>query len=174
MRFAVAAVCAVWVVLPFQQTFRTGVDAVRVDVAVIDGPRPVAGLSAADFELRDSGVLQHVESVAMADVPLGIMLALDGSGSVSGSPLVNLKQAASAVAGLLRPGDHAALLTFAQSVNLMCEWTADRQQLVDAIERTRAGGGTALYDAGYAALTMKDPQGGRSLVIVFSDGDDTA
>ena len=70
-----------------QQTFRSGVDAVRVDVLVMDGNRPVAGLTASDFELRDSGVVQPIESVAIEDVPLNVMLALDTSESVDGTPL---------------------------------------------------------------------------------------
>lgn len=39
------------------QTFRAGTDAVQVDVLVTRGDRPVAGLTAADFELRDNGVV---------------------------------------------------------------------------------------------------------------------
>jgi VWFA-related protein len=156
-----------------QQTFRVSVDAVRVDVLVTDGNRPVGGLTATDFELRDSGVLQHLESVSFEDVPLSVMLALDVSSSVRGQPLDNLKGAGSAVAGLLRPGDRAALLTFSEEIDLSSDWSADHQPLAQAIERTRASGSTALHDAAYAALTLKDPQSGRLLVLLFSDGDDT-
>ena len=47
---------------------RVNVDAVPVDVLVTDGNRPVGGLRASDFELRDSGVLQRIESVSFEDV----------------------------------------------------------------------------------------------------------
>lgn len=169
-----ASLAALSLTPPAPQTFRIGVDAVRVDVLAMDGNRPVAGLTAADFELRDSGVVQRIESVAFEDVPLSVMLALDASGSVRGQPLDNLKQAASAVAGLLKAGDRAALLTFSSEVDLRSEWTDDRHQLERAIERTSASGTTGLHDAAYAALTLKDPRPGRALVLVFSDGDDTA
>ena len=82
-----------------QQPFRIGVDAVRVDVLVTDGNRPVGGLTAGDFELRDSGVPQRIEAVDLGGVPLSVMLALDTSVSVWGQPLQNLKEAASAVVG---------------------------------------------------------------------------
>jgi VWFA-related protein len=157
-----------------QQTFRSGVDAVRVDALVLDGNRPVAGLTAADFELWDSGVPQQVASATFEDVPLSLMLALDASSSVRGAPLEHLKQAAAAVSGLLKPADRAALLTFAEHVDLSCEWTADRAQLARAIAQTEAGGSTALHDGSFAALTLKDPSAGRPLVIVFSDGEDTS
>lgn len=157
-----------------QQTFRVNVNAVRVDVLVVDGNRPVGGLTAADFELWDAGVRQQIESVSFEDVPLSVMLALDASTSVRGQPLEHLKQAASAVAGLLAPGDRAALMTFSEEIDLPCQWTSDRAALQRAIARTEAGGATALHDAAYAALTLKDPQHARALVLVFSDGDDTS
>ena len=97
-----------------QQTFRVNVDAVRVDVLVMDGNRPVAGLSSDDFELRDSGVFQRLESVWYEEVPLSMLLALDASGSVRGHPLDDLKQAGTTAAGLLKPGDRGAVVTFAE------------------------------------------------------------
>jgi Ca-activated chloride channel family protein len=169
-----AGVAAVSLTAPAPQTFRSGVDAVRVDVLAMEGGRSIAGLTAADFELRDSGVVQRIDVAAFEDVPLSVMLVLDASASVRGQPLENLKQAASAVAGLLKAPDRSALLTFSAEIDLRSEWTGDRQQLERAIERTSASGTTGLHDAAYAALTLKDPQAGRPLVLVFSDGDDTA
>ena len=47
------------------------------------------------------------------------------------------------------------------------------ESLPDALGRVRAGGGTALYDATFAALALREQTVGRTLVLVFSDGDDT-
>ena len=52
--------------LLFEQTpprFRVEVDAVRVDALATDGNRALRGLTAADFELRDNGVPQRIDSV---------------------------------------------------------------------------------------------------------------
>jgi len=157
-----------------QQTFRSGVEAVRVDVLVMDGNRPVGGLTAPDFELRDSGVVQPIESVAIEDVPLNVMLALDTSESVDGAPLQDLKQAALAVVRLLRPDDRAALITFNDYVTLRAGWTAESRQLELAISQTKAAGATALHDAAYSSLTLRHTRPGRTLALLFSDGDDTA
>lgn len=157
-----------------QQLFRVGVDAVRVDVLVRDGDRVVQGLTAADFELRDSGVLQRIDTVSFEETPLSVLLALDTSRSVAGEPLHHLKQAAAAAATSLHARDRAAVLTFSQEIDLAADWTADRAQILYAIDTVEAAGSTALHDAVLAALTLEDPESGRPLVLVFSDGDDTA
>ena len=170
----IAALLAVMPVAAPAQVFKVSVDAVRVDVLVMDGNRPVGGLTGADFELRDRGVLQQIDAVSYEDVPLRVMLALDVSQSVEGQPLVDLKDAASAVAGMLAPADRGALMTFSGSLGLAAAWTGDKARLNAAITATEAGGATALHDAAYAALMLRDTEPGRTLVIVFSDGNDTA
>ena len=56
--FALLLVAAASAQAPPRPTFTVGVEAVYVDVFVTDGNRPVVGLTAADFELRDNGVRQ--------------------------------------------------------------------------------------------------------------------
>jgi hypothetical protein len=53
-----------------RQRFSSGTLGVRVDVLVTDGRNPIGGLTANDFELRDNGVVQRVEVVDSADVPI--------------------------------------------------------------------------------------------------------
>jgi len=156
------------------QTFRASVDAVRVDVLVTDGNRPVGGLKGDDFELRDNGVLQKIDAVAMEDVPLSAMFALDVSASVRDEPLTHLKQAASAAIFALKPSDRAALLTFSEQLRLAADWTSDRGALNTAVWAVTGRGATALHDVAYAALTLRDEPPRRTLVLIFTDGDDTA
>jgi len=156
-------------------TFRTGVDAVRVDVLVNDGSRPVTGLAADDFELRDSGVVQTLDAVAIADVPISMMIALDVSESVKGDTLNQLKKGVDAALAALEPRDHAALLTFASDVRLRHDWTSDTPTMRGTVAELRGAGGTSLWDAAFTALTFHDVVPTmRRLVLVFSDGDDTS
>jgi len=155
--------------------FRSGVEAVRVDVLVVDGGKPVADLRADDFELRDNGVVQAIESVAISDVPISMMVALDTSKSVAGHVLHELKDGVSEAAAALRPVDRAALISFSSDVRLTMDWAGDSSAVPNALSGLRAGGGTALWDATFAALTFSDETPAvRRLVLVFSDGDDTS
>jgi hypothetical protein len=68
--------------------FSSGTAAVRVDVLVTVGNRPVTGLRASDFALRDNGVLQRITDVSQETLPLSVFCVLDVSGSVIGKPRV--------------------------------------------------------------------------------------
>jgi len=157
-----------------EATFRSAVEAVRVDVLALKDDKPVTGLTASDFELRDDGVVQRIDAMSVEDEPLRVMLALDLSGSVEGQALEHLREAAAAVINLLSPNDRAAVLTFSGAVAMPVGWTADRASLIGALERAHGAGATALYDATYAALLSRDTEPGRTLLLLFSDGDDTA
>jgi Ca-activated chloride channel family protein len=154
-------------------TFPARVDAVYVDVFVTEGRRPVAGLSAADFELRDNGVVQPIELVAADAMPLATFLVLDASGSVTGDKLVQLHSALRAFVGKLRPDDEAALLTFDLEVRVLMPRTRDRGALAGAIDSIGPGGSTALFDALYAGTQLATGRE-RALVVLFTDGEDNS
>lgn len=171
-----AAIAALIGLATIQATqFRSSVEAVRVDVLVVDGGKPVTDLRADDFELRDNSVVQKIESVAISDVPVSMMIALDTSESVAGHVLNELKEGVSAAAAALRPVDRSALISFSSDVRLTMDWADDAAGAAKALSGLRAGGGTALWDATFAALTFSDDTPSvRRLVLVFSDGDDTS
>ncbi len=154
--------------------FRSSADAVLVDVQVRNGAKPVTGLTAADLELRDSGVVQRIEAVTFEDVPVSLLLALDVSASVRGETLEHLKQAARAAAGALGKDDQAALLAFSDQIGLKTGWTRDRGVLDGAIGTLTASGATALRDGIFTALGLRNEAVGRTLLVVFSDGADTS
>jgi VWFA-related protein len=152
--------------------FSSSIEVVRVDVSVTRDGRPGEGLKAADFEVRDDGVLQAVEIVGGVDKPIDAVLALDVSSSVAGQRLQQLKTAAHALVDVLRPEDAVTLLTFSDRIQLRVSPADSRERAHEIIDRTEAQLTTALYDATYAALTTTDPARGRPLVLIFSDGQD--
>ena len=156
-------------------TFRSGLEVVRVDALVTENGRIVRGLTARDFEVRDNGLLQQIDFTSFEDMRLNVTLALDTSESVSGERLTRLRDASRRLLDALRPGDRAALLTFSHVVALRHELTGDVERVRSALDTIEAGGDTALVDAAHAAASLAEPEGSsRNLVIVFSDGHDTA
>ena len=154
---------------------RVGVEGVRVDVLVTDRNTPVRGLTAKDFEVRDNGVVQTIQTASVDDDPISTLLVLDTSVSLEGEPLQHLKEAAAALISTLRTEDRSALITFSHEIRFVADWSDRPSNLLNALAQTRADGLTAIHDAAYAALTLADQQSDRRLLIlIFSDGADTA
>jgi VWFA-related protein len=159
---------------PQQPTFSSRLDAVRVDVLVTDNGRPMQGLTPDDFVVLDNGTPQKVDLAVYETLPINMVLALDHSKSVTGERLAQLQDAARTVLKGLTPRDQAALVTFSHRVALPQPLTHDVAAVVAAIDSAKPGGQTSLFDGVYAGLLagVNDPS--RNLILVFSDGIDTA
>lgn len=163
-------------VAPQQQpVFRARVDDILVPVAVQRDGRPVSGLTGADFELRDNGVVQSIESTALEQVPIDATLVLDLSGSVAGPVLQRLKAAVRDAAGALRNEDHLGLVEASHVLHQVFDLRSrDAGALpLDGLGAA-GGGGTSLYDAVAAVLMRPSAPGRRQLVVVFTDGVDSS
>jgi Ca-activated chloride channel homolog len=152
-------------------TFTASVEAVYVDVFVTRDGRPVEGLTAADFEVRDNGVKQDVTLVSLDEVPIVAMMVFDASASLAGARLEDLRSAGRALLAGLRAQDEAMLVTFSHELRIAVPLGSDRSAVQRALEGLVPGGHTALWDALYAGLKLPVAQG-RPLVVLFTDGRD--
>jgi Ca-activated chloride channel family protein len=162
---------------------RTVSQLVQLVAVVTDRHRSfITDLNQSDFHIFDNG---HPEQIAyfsrQTDLPLRIALLLDTSNSVRDR--LHFEQDASIdfLTDLVRRNkDMAFVMTFDNAPEVVQDYTGDMDLLTQAIERQRAGGGTALDDAIYAAaqkLVNAPPAPGsdpavRHVLVVFSDGDD--
>lgn len=170
--FAAASVVTLAAAAP--QRFSTGVEVVRVDALATSGNRPIGGLGPGDFDLRDNGVAQIVSGVSRERLPLNVICAFDASGSVGGAPIQQLKDATATLIDALAGDDRAALVTFSERLQIHSRLTGDRAALRSVIANIQAGGATALFDAMFASLALRETDEGRTVLLVFSDGLDTA
>jgi VWFA-related protein len=154
--------------------FTSKVEAVRVDVLVTDNGEAIRGLGPEDFDLLDNGVPQQVDLVSFDQIPLNVILAIDMSDSVAGERLDQLRAAGTGILAALKKEDQAALVTFSHAVELGARLTSDVATVRAAIGAAHGTGMTALVDGTYAGLMVGESDAGRGLVIVFSDGVDTA
>ena len=161
--------------LPAQApVFSSRIEAVRLDVLVTENGRLVPGLKPDDFDVLDNGVPQVVDLVSFEDIPLNVILALDMSASVDGDRLTHLQTAGKTLLNGLKATDQAALVNFSHMVVGSAGLTSDFERVRRALEEARPAGQTALVDASYAGMMIGESDAGRSLLIVFSDGVDTA
>ena len=171
---ATVAALAVVTASAQEQKFRSGVDVVRVDALVTEGNRIVTGLTVADFELRDNGVVQTIDGIALESMPLTLTFVLDTSGSVAGGKMGHLSAAVDLILKGLREQDRVGLVTFSHRVWQRLPLTSDIELVRKTLGAADVVGGTSLNDAVYAGLALSESQESRSLVIVFSDGMDNS
>jgi VWFA-related protein len=168
--FSLAAVALV-----FQPpTFHTRVEIVTVDVSVTRGEPAVAGLTPDDFVVTDDGVRQRVDTVTVARAPLSVTLVLDTSESVAGKRLEALISASEQVVDELRTNDYVSLITFASVVARPVASTTNFEVVRSALHAITGAGDTTLRDAVFLGLQTSPPAATRSLLLVFTDGEDTS
>lgn len=171
---------------PFQDndvqapTFRTNVEVVNVICTVRRGDRYVNTLTREDFEVYEEGTRQEIEffsrETGEAAQPLNIVLLVDTSGSIREK--LYFEQAAASVflKKVLRENkDLAAVVQFDSEIGLVQDFTYDTDRLDAAIDSIRAGGTTKLYDAIWLAVEdLLKHEVGRKVIVILSDGEDTA
>ena len=167
--------------LPQQTTIRSEVSLVNVYFSALDKKgKPVNGLKAEDFQVLENRVPQKIEFFSETgkrqDMILTIALLIDTSGSVKDKLRHEVATASEFFREILRPKkDLALIIQFDSEVNLVQDYTQDLNKLDYALNSVRAGGETSLYDAIYLASEEKlRDEAGRKVMVVISDGEDTA
>jgi Ca-activated chloride channel family protein len=170
---ALAMAVAVTSYLPAAQRFSSNTLGVRVDVLVTENGRPLGGLTARDFVLRDNGIVQRVSVIDSTDVPVNAVLALDTSASIVGRRRSDLIAAGEALIDGLKPIDRVGLTTFSHAVTPTASLTSDFSSTRAALRAIDPRGLTSVMDGVYTALTATIDQPGRFLLVVCTDGADT-
>jgi len=142
----------------------------------------ITDLQKENFRVLDDGIAQSIQSFSrQTNLPLRIGLLLDTSNSIRERLRFEQDAAEEFLENVMHRGrDLAFVMTFDDQPEIAQDYTDNMQDLRDSIDKQRAGGATALYDAVYQACADKllhapippdDPVIRRVLVVV-SDGDD--
>jgi Ca-activated chloride channel family protein len=144
----------------------------------------VPDLEKNDFKISDDKTPQTIRYFSrQTDLPLRIGLLMDTSNSIRDRLKFEQDAATSFLFSVLRHNkDQAFVMTFDDEPSVLQAFTDDAGRLRDEIVKTRAGGGTAVYDAIYTACDKElshpprppgdQPDVVRRVMIVISDGDD--
>ena len=163
---------ASWPAEAQQALFHSAVSVVRLDVLATDGRRPLTGLTAADFEVRDNRELQTVDALFAEHEPLDILFTFDRSASTRGDTIGHLRDSARAILAALGDDDRAGLLVFNHTVRLTVP-LGPAAAVADALDGIEPDGATALFDAASVALNLTAASTRRTLILLFTDGTDT-
>jgi Ca-activated chloride channel family protein len=145
-----------------ETTLHLDVKLVNVFVNVTDrNGAIVGGLTSDDFAVNE-------------ELPLNLTLAIDTSGSVHKDMTVEADAARRFVRALLRQQDQMSLLEFATDVRELTPFTNKPAVIERGLGQLRSDWATALYDAIYLGSERLGRRDGRKVLVLVSDGDDTA
>jgi VWFA-related protein len=129
-----------------------------------------------DFKVFENGHEESIAYFATTDVPFDLVLLIDLSGSTSDKRDLIRKSTQRFIAAA-RPADRLAIVTFADTTEVVCPLTADRAKLTASAGQIQGWGGTRLWDA--LQFTLDQVVGSRTLerrraIVIMSDGVDNA
>jgi Ca-activated chloride channel family protein len=122
-----------------------------------------------DFELREDGKPLEIAVFSRSIQPLSVAMVLDHSGSTD-PEFANVRMATQEFLGRLLRGDRAALSTLTWD----CQpFTDDMRSLGTVLDLDLPTDfGSPIWAATDRAMSWLAPEGGRRIVLLFSDGQD--
>jgi len=157
-------------------TLRLDVKLVTLFVNVTDqNGAIVGGLTQGDFAIGEDGRPQKIALFErQSEMPLNLTLAIDTSDSVFKDRDLERDAGKEFVHAMLRPQDQMSLIQFATEVSELTPFTNKEAQIDRGLDRLHGGDATALYDAIYLASQRLGRKQGRKVLVLVSDGGDTA
>jgi Ca-activated chloride channel homolog len=157
-----------------QPIFRSSTRIVPVLTTVTDAQgRLVPNLDKDQFIVLDNGKPQEISFFLNEVQPFTAVVMMDFSASMTAN-LDRLKSAAEQFLIRMLPGDKAQVGAFSDKIQFSGTFTADRDDLIGALDDLQFGNPTRLYDAIDQSIAELEGTEGRKVVVAFTDGDDTA
>jgi Ca-activated chloride channel homolog len=158
-----------------EPTFRSSTRIVPVVATVIDDQgRFVPGLEQDQFEILDNGRPQEITFFQNDIQPFTVVVMLDYSASMTAN-LDRLQAAAEQFLLRMLTEDKGQVGSFSDKIQFSGTFTSDRDDLILALKDLQFGNPTRLYDAINESMAMlRGVENPRRVVLVFTDGDDTA
>jgi Ca-activated chloride channel homolog len=151
-------------------------DLVTVITSVTDAAgNQINDLAQSDFQIFEDNQAQDVAGFYReGQLPLRLIFLFDTSTSIRHRFDFEQRAAAQFFRQVLRPGDQAAIMSVSTDPKIELQFTSDIDRLVATLAGLKAEGATALYNALIEAARYIRPAEGRHVLVVLSDGTDTA
>jgi Ca-activated chloride channel family protein len=115
---------------------KVDVDLVTVDALVLQKKtaRVVGDLKETDFLIVEDGTKQKITNFSQDTLPLSVVLLIDRGGCID--PFGNeVRRASNEALARLKETDEVAVMTYHDNVELLQEFTRDRSEIANALER---------------------------------------
>lgn len=151
-------------------------DLVTVITSVTDAAgNQVNDLAQNDFQILEDNQPQEIAGLYReGQLPLRLIFLFDTSSSIRHRFDFEQRAAAQFFRQVLRPGDQAAIISVSTDPKVELQFTSNIDQLVTTLANLKPEGATALYNALIEAARYIRPTEGRHVLVVLSDGTDTA
>ncbi|HET9533508.1 MAG TPA: VWA domain-containing protein [Blastocatellia bacterium] len=151
-------------------------DLVTAITSVTDGAgNQVNDLTMNDFVIYEDNVAQEIAGLYReGELPLRMVFLFDASSSIRHRLDFEKRAAAQFFRQLMRPSDQAALISVSTDPKVEVQFTSDVERLVAGLDQMKAEGATSLYNSLIEAAKYVRPAEGRHVMVVLSDGTDTA
>lgn len=160
-------------------TFKSDVDIVTVDTAVLDNKgRFIPGIPAGNFRVLEDNVPQPIKSVSIGQAPITVALVIEFSNLFQQYWSETWYQTLTASFGFiqsLKPDDYVAVVAYDIRPEILTDFTTDRAKVQDAMQRLNipAFSESNLYDALTDTADRMSGIEGRKAIVLISSGIDT-
>lgn len=159
---------------PDDDTVRVNTEEIKLNVLAFDEEgKFVRDVKGGDLVITDNNILHQPSSVRR--IPANVLIVMDTGGELrSVKSLDQTRKTARAVINSLRPEDQVAVIQYADSAEIVTEWTTNKQLALAAIWRTKFGRLSAFVPALNLArgFMMKSSLENKHLVLI-TDGTDS-
>jgi VWFA-related protein len=177
LSLAVVAAASLGVLAAQEQPrpYRGGTDVVAVYATVTDASgHLVPNLQKSDFTVSDNGKKQAIAVFSNDIQPITIIIMLDRSGSMAEN-FELVRDATAEFIGKLLPADKARIGSLSHDIVIRPEQFTDDKSALMAVVRygLQDIGPSPVWTAVDRSITALLPEGGRRVVLLFSDGHDS-
>jgi Ca-activated chloride channel family protein len=161
------------------QTFKTDVDAVTVDVAVLDkNGRFIPGIQKNYFRVLEDNVPQQISGYNVGEAPMTVAMVIEFSNKYQrlyGQTWYQTLELAWGFASTLKPEDYVAVVAYDMKPEILSDFTTNRMQTQEALHRLTipAWSEANLFDAVTDTADRMSGIEGRKAIVLISSGVDT-
>ncbi len=160
-------------------SFQSGVNLVSVDVAVLDNKGHfIPNIPRGSFRVLEDNVPQQIKSFGKSTAPMTVCLLIEFSAKFQWYGSSTWYQTLAASYGFvqtLKADDYAAVIAYDMKEEILSDFTTDRRQTYEAMQRLRIPGFSEanLFDALADTEERMAKLEGRKAIVLLSSGVDT-